>query len=351
MKTKLASIFVIFLILSSCSNPESNIDNQASLTGLSGDINNNLLFDNQDTQLLESPDHIRVFGEVKEEQEIMLSTLKLRSVVVKEVLPEDGKPAFKGTYRYDGYSLEDLLGYVELDKKSEFNPITDLYVKVHNSEGSYALISWAKIFYPVHHHLQLITTRVSRHVPYKTPDVQYPLPQKSKLVIGNDLLTCRNITNPVSIEVCSCQGDFPEIEMDRLFWPTLTLQGFSDSQVVLEELPPSLPEKESEMVFYGRGRGIHQLSPFKGCYLSDLLWEYSQPDQELLRTGYIIASSPDAYHTIFSVSEIMNRNDRLETLIIDEDNYEQAGQFSLVVSGDFFSDRAMKALSRIELRK
>lgn len=54
---------------------------------------------------------------------------------------------------------------------------------------------------------------------------------------------------------------------------------------------------------------------------------------------------------MFSLSEIMNSNDRLETLIMDEDNYEGAGSFSLIVSGDFFSDRAMKALSGLVLRK
>ncbi|MFO7851576.1 MAG: hypothetical protein ACQERS_05940 [Bacteroidota bacterium] len=348
MKIQFILTLILFTLFSSCSNRPVTND---SSTSLEGKTDNNLLFDNQETHLLDGPEYIRIFGEVKEEQNVPLADLMIRSVVVKEVLPEEGQRVFKGAFRYDGYSLEDILANVELEKKSGFKPITDLYVKVHNANGSHTIVSWAEIFFPVHHHLQIIATRVSRHVPFKTPEVQYPLPEKSRLVISNDLLTCRNISDPVSIEICSCQGEFPEREMVELYWPTLSIEGFSSESVLLEELPDTLPDRESEMIFYGRGRGIHQVNPFEGKYLSELLELYFKPDAESLKKGLVVASAPDAYRSAFSLSEIMNRNDRLETLIMDENNYERAGRFSLVVPGDFFSDRAMKALSRLALKK
>jgi len=348
MRTKIILTLVVFTFLSSCSNGPYDDVNE---TSLSGNTDNNFLFDNEKTQLLDSPESIRIFGEVKEEKNISLQDFQLRSVIVKEVLPEEGQREFKGVFRYDGYSLEDLLKNIELEKKSGFNPITDLYVKVHGSDGKYAIISWAEIFYPVHHHMQIIATRVARHVPFKTPDVLYPYPAKSKLVVSNDLLTCRNITYPVSIEVCSFQGNFPEEEMEELYWPTLSIEGFGNEKVLLEELPDNLLNRESDMIFYGRGRGIHDVNPFKGNYLSELLELYVQSDAELLRTGIIIASAPDGYRSVFSLSEIMNRNDRLETLIMDDKNNEREGRFSLIISGDFFSDRAVKALNRLMLSK
>ncbi|MDT8400140.1 MAG: hypothetical protein RQ743_00470 [Bacteroidales bacterium] len=169
--------------------------------------------------------------------------------------------------------------------------------------------------------------------------------------MSNDLLTCRNITDPVSIEVCSCQGNFEKKETGELFWPTLKLEGFTEEAIVLEELPADLPVRESDLIFYGRGRGIHDANPFYGSYLSELLELYIKPEAGSLQTGLIIASAPDGYRSAFSLSEIMNRNDRLETMIIDKDDYKREGKFSLIVSGDFFSDRAMKALWKLELLK
>jgi len=348
MKIRLLQTLLIPFILISCSTDRA-VDISTEAAGANPD--NNLLFDNEESHLLESSEQIRVFGEVKEELNISFYDLELRSLVVKEVLPEAGKRVFKGAFRYDGYSLEDILADVELDKKSGFNPVTDLYVKVHGSNDTYTVVSWGEIFYPVHHHLQLIAVRVARHVPFKTPDVQYPLPVTSRLVISNDLLTCRNIDEPVAIEICSYQDDFREVEMEDLYWPTLTLEGFGDDTITLGELPSELPEREADLIFYGRGRGIHDVEPFDGHYLSELLEMHSSTGHENLETGLIIASAPDAYRAVFSYSEIMNRNDRLESLIIDEENFKREGRFSLIVPGDFFSDRAMKALWKLELVK
>lgn len=347
MKKMMFMPALLCLLLVSCNSPQGE---KQILTDLQGNTENNYLFDDQPTAELGQP-ALRIYGEIAEELVVDPQAYPVHNLVVKETLQEGGERVFKGTFRYDGISLEDLLTNVKLQKKSGFNPLTDLYVKVHAADGSYAVFSWAEIFFPVHHHQQLIAFRVSRHIPFKTPDVRYPLPEKVKLVVGNDIITCRNISEPVGIEVCSYVGDFVEKKMEKLYWPTLTLAGFGQGESVLDALPADLPMRESDLVFYGRGRGIHGVEPFEGPYLSDFLNSVYDFSVDELREGMLVTSSADGYRSVFSLSEIINRNDRLETLIMDKDNYEDAGKFSLLVTGDFYSDRAMKALWRIEFLK
>ena len=68
---------------------------------------------------------------------IDLNTLPKHSITVKETTLTDGEVKFLGAYRYDGYSLYDILDSVVLKKKNEaeFPPIIDLYVEVSNEQG------------------------------------------------------------------------------------------------------------------------------------------------------------------------------------------------------------------------
>ena len=72
----------------------------------------------------------------------------------------DGKVGFTGAYRYDGYSVYDILDRVVLKKKNEaeFPPIIDLYVEITNDRGETAVFSWGEIYYPVNMHRLLIAT-------------------------------------------------------------------------------------------------------------------------------------------------------------------------------------------------
>ena len=72
------------------------------------------------------------------------SKLPIRSVIVKETsLNPDGTNNFVGAYRYDGYSLFDILNTVKLQKKNaeEFPPIIDLYVEISNDKGEKVILS------------------------------------------------------------------------------------------------------------------------------------------------------------------------------------------------------------------
>ncbi len=95
-------------------------------------------------------------------------------------MKEDGSNAFIGAYRYDGYSLFDILNDRILKKKNkeEFSPIIDLYVEIENAKGEKVVLSWGEIYYPNFLHNSIIATDVMRIVPSKTKEL-WPLPSES----------------------------------------------------------------------------------------------------------------------------------------------------------------------------
>lgn len=118
---------------------------------------------------------------------------------------------------------------------------------------------------------------------------------------------------------------------------------------IISELPESMNRESYQTVFYGRGMGIHGTTPFTGVMLQDVLNGYYQKVPEALCKGIVVIAGLDGYRTAFTLSEIVNRNDQQEVLLVDKDNYEGAGRFSLFPAGDFFSDRAIKAVMEIDL--
>jgi hypothetical protein len=54
----------------------------------------------------------------------------------------------------------------------------------------------------------------------------------------------------------------------------------------------------------------------------------------------------DGYQCVFTFSEVTNRNDQSEVLVIEEGK-DQGGLFRLFPSADFFSDRAVKAAKEL----
>lgn len=169
----------------------------------------NNFYDNEDTYLLPHMMKVEVSGEIANPGITNLSELPLHSVIVKEALPTENGTKFVGSYRYDGYSLYDLLNEYIIAKKNakDFRPIIDLYVEVENDNGDKVKISWGEIYYPVHLHEIIIATKVMQIVPSKTKEF-WPLPTASKLIITSDLLTCRNISNPTKITIKSLDKNF-----------------------------------------------------------------------------------------------------------------------------------------------
>jgi hypothetical protein len=308
---------------------------------------NNNFYDNAETVILKGND-ILVTGEIQNPGILDLTSLPLRSVIVKEaLLGEDGGNKFIGAYRYDGYSLFDILENRILDKKNkaEFPQCIDAFIEISNDNGESILLSWGEVFYPNNLHNIIIATAVSRIVPSKTKDL-WPLPEERKLVVANDLITERNISDPSKITVFSYPRSF---KVNRDVSPL-----YSDSfQVEINGIPgpktasspAGLQERTIRTIFYGKGRGIHSTTPFKGVSLKDFLANEMKIDRASLRKGLICVTGIDGYRAVFSLSEAINRNDQGEILIVPCDTTSDGGRFRVLPGCDFFSDRAVKAIS------
>jgi len=291
---------------------------------------------------------ILIEGEIAESFTTDFSGLPLRSVIVKETLLSGKGDAFTGAYRYDGYSLYDLLNSVVLKKKNEavFPPIIDLYAEVENDKGEKVVISWGELYYPIHRHEIIIAARVARIVPSKTKEL-WPLPTQSKLIVASDLLTHRNISNPVKITIRSYQGEFTiQKGMKPMVADKFSIVEGNKTILTISEMP-ALTTVTFPSVFYGRGTGIHGTSPFRGIFVKELLSGRFSISEENLRTGICVMTGKDGYHAVFTFSEVMNRNDQSELLLVSTPDGEDGGEFKLFPAMDFFSDRAIKSLESI----
>ena len=317
-------------------------------------VTTNDFYDDTETFNLTGVKSILVTGEIENPGETDITRFPLRSLIVKEALADGDQNRFTGAYRYDGYSLYDILDQVILKKKNEaeFPPIIDMFVKVENDRGESVVLSWGEIYYPLHRHEIIIATKVARIVPSKTKDL-WPLPEETRLVVGHDLLTERNISNPVKITVYSASLSYPiDREMYPLFSPSIKF--YKGDKLLPGEMftvPVTSCNLTYETIFYGRGRGIHSTTPFQGTMLKELLKQHYSVEPENLREGYFVVASVDGYRCVFSFSEIFNRNDQSEVLLIEGQREEDGGAFQLFPAADFFSDRAVKAVSEIRLMR
>jgi len=349
---KLFKYLVFLIVVVSACDSTKNTTPLADVTSYDSLDQTNDFYDNAPTFKLQGPETIMVTGELEHPGEIKLADLPLKSVIVKETKLEGNEVSFVGAYRYDGISVSEILSGFKLAKKNagEFEPIIDLYVVVYNEAGDSVVISWGELFYPVHRHEIIVATQVMRIVPSKTKDL-WPLAEHTRLVIGSDLITARNIGSPVRIDVRSINRTF-KVDREVDWWaPEMGIYRDEDLLVNLTSLPDNLTENVFDQVFYGRGRGIHGITPFRGAYLKDLLAPYFPLSEDMVKNVLFVFAAIDGYRCAVTWAEIFNRNDRAELFIIDKDNYENAGKFSSLFSADYFSDRAVKSMTEIRLVK
>ena len=68
-----------------------------------------------------------------------------------------------------------------------------------------------------------------------------------------------------------------------------------------------------------------------------------------LQKDLVVIVGKDGYRSAFTLSEIMNRNDQAEILLVPCENEKDGGKYRIFPSCDFFSDRAVKAVSEIHI--
>ena len=355
---KLAIFLLLHLFLSTmfAQKPEDALKSKTNLKIATkvipdkADRNNNF-YDNEVTYSLPLKE-LFITGEVENPGKVDFSKLVKRSVIVKECLMKgDTANIFVGAYRYDGYSLFDILNDRILKKKNaaDFRPIIDLYVEIENDRGEKIVLSWGEIYYPNFLHNTIIATEVMRIVPSKTKEL-WPLPTESKLIVGQDLISERNISSPVKITVISYSRNYLiNRELSPLISGKVNIFAGEDKIDSLTAIPARLQKETLHTIFYGKGRGIHSTQPFSGVYLKDYLAGKINFNRKNLRKGLVVCAGIDGYRSVYSFSEIMNRSDQEEVLLVPCPEEKDGGKFRIFPSCDFFSDRAVKALSEIRI--
>jgi hypothetical protein len=351
---QLSLFLLIFLSLISCRTaPKKSSENVSTLRTQpidTSDMTNNF-YDNTETIPLPVKG-MTIEGEIENPGKVDFSGLPLHSVIVKETLLDStGSDKFVGAYRYDGYSLFDIIDKSVLKKanSAEFKPIIDLYVEIENEKGEKVVFSWGEIYYPNNLHKIIIASSMSRIVPSKTKEL-WPLPVESKIVAGTDLVTERNISSPVRITVKSVKKSFTMQQgLSPMYSPEIAIFNSSKLAGKVGKLPEKLTIVTFNTIFYGRGKGIHSTSPFTGVLLKDFLLKYFPVNKVNLKTGIMCLVGKDGYRCAVSYSELFNRNDQQEFLLIRTNPDEDGGLFRIFAAGDFFSDRAIKSVSEIHL--
>jgi hypothetical protein len=311
----------------------------------------NDFFDNTPSQRLPGTLKIEIAGEVANPGMVDLERLPLRTLIVREALLEKNGVAFVGAYRYEGYSLLDILNDRVAQKKhgADFMPQTDLMVAVENANGDKAVLSWGEIFYPAVLHRVIIAASAAPIIPKETKE-SWPLATGVKLVCANDLYSERGILNPTRITVFTAPLEIPNKKgLKPLFAPNFQVLRPSKPAVAFDAAAVTTGKRTFPSVFYGRGKGFHGFQEFSGVLLGEALKSYVPLDRDLLRRGYLVAASSDGYRIALSCSELFNRNDQAEFLLLDRGDGSDGGRYAIFPAPDFFSDRALKAVSVVHI--
>jgi hypothetical protein len=224
-------------------------------------------------------------------------------------------------------------------------------VAVENTAGEKAVLSWGEIFYPAAPHRIIIAAAAAPIIPSETKE-NWPLAAGVKLVCANDLYSERSILNPTRITVFTAPLEI----VDKKGLKPLTVPNFQvlrpgKPAVAFESTSMPAEKRTFPSVFYGRGKGFHGFQSFSGNLLKDALKSFFTMDSETLKRGYLVAASIDGYRIAMSCSELFNRNDQVEFLLIDRGEAQDGGRFTIFPAADFFSDRALKAVSLISFLK
>ena len=315
---------------------------------LAQDVNRatNSLFDNSELKTF-AVKSIMVEGEVENPGLVDLNQLPLRSIAVKELAQERGKQVFLGAFLFYGWSLSDVLNSKKVKKAAgnTFSPPIDLYAVVENNKGEKTAVSWGEIYYTRDGSNILISKSV-RAINPANGKTKWPLPEEPRLICGNDLLNVRFLSNPTKITVKSYRGIYSTEKPKNMYSPEIKIL-MAGNTAGIADIGSSVEKRRWSSVGYGHGAGFKEVATFTGFLLKDLIDNSIKVRGDDLSNTLAVVSAKDGYHSVFSASEIMNRNDNQDILLIDKKDAED-GRYTLFVGG-FFVDRNVKAVEKIEL--
>jgi hypothetical protein len=293
-----------------------------------------------------------VEGEVKKPGKVNYKRYGKREVIHKQAtLNDSGRVDFVGAYRYRGYSLFDLLNpfFVEKKNAEEFVPTTDVYIIIENDKGDRVAFSWAEIFLSNTMHQVIIATEQASIEPYKR-EVNYPKGNIWKVVAATDMFAYRELENPTKIFIKSFDKKHYPIDrkLEDPYIPTVNLVFNDELKGVVDAKVDHIPHLKYTSVFYGMGMGYHDTPFFEGPMLRPMVEKHFEPNPALwMRKGLVFVVGKDGFRNVFSVSELFNRVDGVESILSIPPIESNRGHFRLYHPSAFYADFSVRNLMEL----
>ena len=291
---------------------------------------------------------IMVEGEVENPGSVDLSLLPIHSFPFKDVVCGGEKNKFNGAYYVSGYSLFDIINLKKVKKanEAEFKPAVDLYVVVENDNGDKAVFSWGELFYS-RDNFRVIISKSIRGINPSKMKMKWSLPEAPVLISGNDAFNFRTISNPTKITIKSFVGTYSKERIKEIYTPEFTVKSTSGN-VVVKDIA-GIEKRKFRGLGYGHGMGWKGSDEVEGFVFKDVLKNYITIDEKEIASTVLCVSAKDGYRVIYSLSEIVNRNDMNDFLLIEENGSLEKGKYNLFATPDFFVDRNVRSVEIIEI--
>jgi len=302
-----------------------------------------------DSELKEySVQSIFVEGEVENPGAVNLQNLPLNYFPVKSVVLGKDKNKFIGSYFVGGFSLFDIVNQKKVKKanEAEFKPAVDLYVVVENDKGEKVVFSWGELFYSKNNYSAVITKSIRPINPSKMK-MKWPLPETPTLVCGDDAFNFRSISNPTKITVKSFAGNYSKERIKEIYTPEFSIVS-GNVNVAVKDIS-GIEKRKFRGLGYGHGMGWKGTEEVEGFVFKDVMNKYLTIDEKQIASTILCVSAKDGYRVTFSLSEIINRNDMNDFLLIEKSGSLEEGKYNLFATPDFFVDRNVRSVEKVEI--
>jgi hypothetical protein len=295
---------------------------------------------------------LSIRGEVEKPGPVDLTQLPLRSATFIEINAH-GRNEFLGEYLVRGYSLHDILSIKKIKKvpANTFASPADLYITVESADGyNKAVFSWGEIFNNDSHDI-LVTQSIQGVNPVSSKTIW--LPKVPRLICTADRLNARFVDRPSRITVTSFHKTIPKETNGNAYSPGFTFTMNFESPTIITDINDSIGKNK-----YLDGGAVQEIGPngiqnLPAYRLKDvILAQYPLISASLpvnLRRWIVMIHSKEGYRSIFSLSEILNRNDRRDSMLLDRKDDPVNGRYVLIPASDSISSREVRSIDRIEL--
>lgn len=291
---------------------------------------------------------IIVEGEVENSGTVDLQLLPLNSFPFKTVVYGKDKNKFIGSYFVSGYSLFDIINQKKIKKASEaeFKPAVDLYVVVENDKGEKVVFSWGELFYSKNNFRAVIAKSIRGINPSKMK-MKWALPESTILICGDDAFNFRFLSNPTKITIKSFAGNYSKERVKEIFTSEFSFVN-NETKVIVKDIA-DIEKRKFRGLGYGHGMGWKGTEEVEGFVFKEIIKKYLTVDEKQIASAILCISAKDGYRVTFSLSEIINRNDMNDFLLIEKSGSLEEGKYNLFATPDFFVDRNVRSVEKIEI--